>query len=113
MRTRHERAMTPHDALIGPFVEFGFMRRALVACLALSIGSGPIGVLLMLRRMSLIGDALSHAVLPGTAVGFLVAGLSLWAMGLGGIIAGLAVALLSGLVSRTTTLKEDASFAGS
>ena len=104
--------MTLYDAVIDPFVEFGFMRRALIACLALSLGSGPIGVLLLLRRMSLIGDAMSHAVLPGAAVGFLFAGLSLPAMGLGGIVAGLAVALLSGLVSRTTNLREDASFAG-
>ena len=104
--------MTLYDALVDPFVEFGFMRRALIACLALSIGSGPIGVLLLLRRMSLIGDAMSHAVLPGAAIGFLLAGLSLPAMGLGGIVAGLSVALLSGLVSRATALREDASFAG-
>lgn len=104
--------MTLYDVCVQPFVEFGFMRRALVACLALSIGSGPIGVLLLLRRMSLVGDAMSHAVLPGAAVGFLFAGLSLPAMGLGGMVAGLAVALLSGLVSRTTALREDASFAG-
>ncbi len=103
--------MTLYDALVGPFVDYGFMRRALVACLALGLGAGPVGVLLLLRRMSLVGDALSHAVLPGAAVGFLVAGLSLPAMGLGGLIAGLAVALLSGLVSRTTVLREDASFA--
>ena len=104
--------MTLYDICIAPFVEFGFMRRALIACLALSIGSGPIGVLLLLRRMSLVGDAMSHAVLPGAAIGFLFAGLSLPAMGLGGMVAGLAVALLSDLVSRTTTLREDASFAG-
>lgn len=103
--------MTLQALVIAPFVEFGFMRRALVACLALGIGSGPIGVLLMLRRMSLVGDAMSHAILPGAAVGFLVAGLSLPAMGMGGMVAGLAVALLSGLVSRGTILKEDASFA--
>ncbi|MFJ3525906.1 metal ABC transporter permease [Pseudomonas sp. NPDC090203] len=103
--------MTLYSLMIQPFVDFGFMRRALVACLALGIGSGPVGVLLMLRRMSLVGDAMSHAVLPGAAVGFLFAGLSLPAMGFGGLIAGLAVALLSGLVSRFTTLREDASFA--
>lgn len=102
-----------YQAAVAPFLEYGFMRRALVACLALSIGSGPIGVLLMLRRMSLVGDALSHAVLPGAAVGFLIAGLSLWAMGLGGLVAGLTVALVSGLVSRATSLHEDATFAGS
>ena len=104
--------MTITATLIEPFVQYGFMRRALVASVSLGLGSGPIGVLLMLRRMSLMGDAMSHAVLPGAAVGFLVAGgLSLTAMGLGGLIAGLAVALLSGLVSRTTRLREDASFA--
>lgn len=103
--------MTLYSWLIAPFADFGFMRRALVACLALALGSGPLGILLVLRRMSLVGDAMSHAVLPGAAIGFLVAGLSLPAMGLGGIVAGLAVALLSGLVSRTTALREDASFA--
>lgn len=103
--------MTLYEWLLAPFVDFGFMRRALVACLALGLGSGPVGVLLLLRRMSLVGDAMSHAVLPGAAVGFLFAGLSLPAMGLGGLVAGLAVALLSGLVTRTTVLREDASFA--
>lgn len=98
--------------LIEPFIEFGFMRRALVACLALSISATPLGVFLLLRRMSLVGDALSHAVLPGAAIGYLISGLSLVAMGIGGAIAGLTVALLSGAVSRYTPLREDASFAG-
>jgi len=96
---------------LAPFYDFIFMRHALVACLALALGCGPIGVLLVLRRMSLVGDALSHGVLPGVAVGFLVSGLSLYSMTLGGIFAGLAVALLSGAVSRVTLLREDASFA--
>jgi zinc/manganese transport system permease protein len=100
-----------YDLLVGPFLEFGFMRRALVACFALALGSGPIGTLLVLRRMSLMGDAMSHAVLPGAAVGFILAGLSLPAMSLGGAVAGLAVALLSGLVTRVTPIREDASFA--
>jgi zinc/manganese transport system permease protein len=103
--------MELHAALIEPFIEFGFMRRALVACFALSLGCGPIGVLLIVRRMSLVGDALSHAVLPGAAIGFLVAGLSLVAMSLGGFVAGLAVAVLSGSVARVTPQREDASFA--
>ncbi|WP_129992077.1 MULTISPECIES: metal ABC transporter permease [unclassified Rahnella] len=98
--------------LADPFIEFGFMRRALIACIALSISATPLGVFLLLRRMSLVGDALSHAVLPGAAIGYLLSGMSLVAMGIGGFIAGLAVAMLSGLVSRRTQLKEDASFAG-
>ena len=103
--------MAVYAMLIEPFVEFGFMRRALVACLALSVGCGPVGVLLVLRRMSLVGDALSHAVLPGVAIGFMIAGLSLVVMSLGGFIAGLVVAILSGFVARVTPQREDASFA--
>lgn len=98
-------------ALIDPFVAFAFMRRALVGCLALSLSAPPIGVFLMLRRMSLMGDAMSHAILPGAAIGYLLAGLSLFAMSIGGFAAGLAVALLSGLVTRSTELREDASLA--
>ena len=99
------------DLLFGPFIEFGFMRRALVGCLALSLSAPPVGVFLMLRRMSLMSDAMSHAILPGAAVGFLVAGLSLPAMTLGGLAAGLAVALMAGFVTRSTVIKEDASLA--
>jgi zinc/manganese transport system permease protein len=100
-----------YDALIAPFLEFEFMRRALAAVVALSLGAAPIGVFLMLRRMSLVGDAMAHAILPGAAVGFLLSGLNLFAMTAGGLIAGFAVALLAGVVARVTDLKEDASLA--
>jgi zinc/manganese transport system permease protein len=99
------------DLLVVPFAEFAFMRRALVATLALSLSAAPLGVFLTLRRMSLLGDALSHAVLPGVALGYMVAGLSISAMALGGVLAGVLVAGLSGLVSRLTPIKEDASLA--
>jgi zinc/manganese transport system permease protein len=104
--------MSLHDLLIAPFGEFAFMRRALIACIAISVSAGPIGSFLVLRRMSLMGDAMSHAVLPGVAVGFMLFGLDLWPMALGGLVASLLVALLAGLVSRVTPLKEDASLAG-
>lgn len=100
-----------YTLLVQPFIEFGFMRRGLVGCLALALGCGPIGLFLVMRRMSLMGDALSHAVLPGAAIGFIFAGLSLPAMGLGGFVAGISVALIAGLVSRFTSVREDASFA--
>ena len=99
------------DLLITPFTDFAFMRRALVGSIALSIGACPIGVFLMLRRMSLVGDAMAHAILPGAALGYLYAGLSLGFMTAGGLIAGLVVALLAGLVTRVTVLKEDAALA--
>ena len=100
------------DALTQPFAEFAFMRRALIGCLALSLSAPPIGVFLVLRRMSLMGDVMGHAILPGAAIGFLLAGLSLFAMSLGAFASGLAVALAAGLVARTTILREDASLAG-
>jgi zinc/manganese transport system permease protein len=100
-----------HDLLIAPFVEFPFMKRALVGGLAISLGAAPIGVFLMLRRMSLIGDAMAHAILPGAAIGFLIGGMTLGMMSVGGLIAGLGVALASGLVSRTTLVKEDMALA--
>ena len=103
--------MSVSAVLITPFTEFEFMRRALAALVALSLAGAPIGVFLMLRRMSLIGDAMAHAILPGAAIGFLVSGLNLFAMTTGGLIAGFAVAILAGLVTRTTGLKEDASLA--
>lgn len=100
-----------YETLFAPFVEFPFMKRALAGGLAISLGAAPIGVFLMLRRMSLIGDAMAHAILPGAALGFIIGGLSLGAMTLGGLIAGLGVALASGLVSRTTLVKEDMALA--
>jgi len=100
-----------YDFLIAPFTEFEFMRRALVGTLALAFSAGPIGVFLMLRRMSLVGDAMAHAILPGAAVGFLIAGLSLPAMAGGGLIAGFVVAIGAGLIARSTEIKEDASLA--
>ncbi|WP_062231664.1 metal ABC transporter permease [Aureimonas sp. N4] len=103
--------MTPGEFLLGPFLDYGFMGRAMVGCVALSLGACPLGVLLVLRRMSLVGDAMSHAILPGAAVGFLIAGFSLFAMTIGGIVTGLLVAGLAGIVSRYTPLREDASFA--
>lgn len=100
-----------YDLLFGPFVEFGFLRRALIGCLALSLAAPPLGVFLMLRRMSLTADVLAHGILPGVAAGFLFAGLSVTAMSFGGLAAGMAVALGAGALSRATGGREDAALA--
>ena len=100
-----------YDWLLAPFVEFAFMQRALVGAVMLSISACPVGVFLMLRRMSLTGDAMAHAILPGAAVGFLLYGLQIVSMTLGGLAAGVVVALGAGAVSRRTIQKEDASMA--
>lgn len=97
--------------LVTPFAEFGFMQNALLGCVLLSVSAAPVGVFLMLRRMSLTGDAMAHGILPGAALGYLYAGLSLGAMTVGGLLAGVAVAVASGLVARHTVLREDTSLA--
>lgn len=99
--------MSLHDLLIAPFAEFGFLRRALVGCLALAVAAPPLGVFLTLRRMSLTAEVLSHAVLPGIAAAYWVAGLSAAAMWAGGLAAGLIVALGAGALARATGGRED------
>jgi zinc/manganese transport system permease protein len=100
-----------HDLLFAPFA-MSFMRRALVGCVALSFAGPPLGVLLVLRRMSLTADVFQHGILPGIALGAMAGGLSLWAMGAGGFVAGLVVALLAGALARSTGGREDAQLAG-
>jgi zinc/manganese transport system permease protein len=91
--------MSVHALIVQPFESLAFMRAALVACLALALANGALGTLLVLRRMSLDGDVLGHAVMPGAAVGFLYAGPSPTWMSLGGLASGLAVAALAGLIT--------------
>jgi zinc/manganese transport system permease protein len=93
--------------LIGPFQTFGFMRIALVACFALALSNGPVGVLLLMRREGLQGNVLSHAVIPGAALGFLYAGYSLTALTLGGLLTGLIVAGLAALAASSRLQRED------
>jgi zinc/manganese transport system permease protein len=100
-----------YSLLIGPFESFGFMRTALVACFALALANGPIGTLVLLRRMSLEGDVLSHAVMPGAALGFLYAGYSLAALSLGGFLTGVLVAGSAGLVARFRPKRPEVSLA--
>lgn len=99
------------DLLFGPFIEFAFMRRALLGMGLLCLSATPVGVFLILRRMSLTGDAMAHAILPGAAIGFLFAGLSVTAMTIGGLFAGSLVVVLSGLTARKTNTGEDSNLA--
>lgn len=103
--------MNPIDLLLQPFIDFAFMRQALVAGLILALSSIPIGVFLFYRRMSLMGDAMQHTILPGVAVAYFFFGLSLWPMTIGGLLAGLLVAIFAGAISRLSKIKEDGSFA--
>lgn len=95
--------------LFVPF-EYLFMRRALVACVGIALSSAPLGVILIQRRMSLMGEALSHGILPGIAIAYLIVGMWLPGLSIGGILAGLTIAYLSNMAARKTVLNEDASF---
>jgi zinc/manganese transport system permease protein len=103
--------MSLWSVLVAPFAEYTFMRSALVACMALAVASGPLGTLLLLRRMGLVADVLSHAVMPGAAVGFALAGSALAALSVGGLFTGIAVVLLMILGTRFGAQREDASLA--
>ncbi len=98
------------DLVTAPFADYAFMRRALAASVVLSLGATPLGIFMTLRRMTLVGDAMSHAILPGVALAFAAFGLALLPMTLAGLTAGILVALLAVGLTRVTQLKEDASF---
>jgi zinc/manganese transport system permease protein len=103
--------MTLSEFFIDPFTNYGFMRRALAACVVLALGGAPFGLFMSLRRMTLAGDAMSHALLPGVALAFAFSGLALWPMTLGGFVIGLAIAGAAVALTRFTLLKEDSALA--
>jgi zinc/manganese transport system permease protein len=91
--------------------EHRFMWRAAMMCVLLGISSSLLGCVLMVRRLSLMGDALAHSMLPGVGIAWLIVGTSLPALLVGGLVAGLVTAIASGVISRLTRVKEDAAFA--
>ncbi len=101
-----------YSMLIEPFLENDVMRYTLAACVTLSFGCAPLGIFLSHKRMILAGDALSHSILPGVAIAFVIYGMSLWNMVIGGFIAGTVVVILASLISRVTNLKDDNSIGG-
>lgn len=90
---------------------FAFMRRAFVATTVLSASVAPVGAFLVLRRLSLAGEAMAHAITPGIVIGFVTAGLSVLSLLIGGLIAGVGVAILTAFLARRTILRSDASLA--
>ena len=86
-------------------------KSAAAGAVALAFGGAPLGVLMVARRLSLMGDALSHGILPGIAIAFLMFGPNPLALLAGALIAGLIVAALSSLLARTGKLPDDAAFA--
>ena len=88
-----------------------FMRRALLGGALIGFTNGFLGSFIILRRMSLMADALSHSMLPGLALGLLFFGLNPGGLFLGGIVAAFLVAVGAMLLARGSRLKEDTSLA--
>ena len=97
--------------LISEMFNYAFMRRAFVVTTILSASVAPVGAFLVLRRLSLAGEAMAHAITPGVVIGFVTAGLSVMSLLFGGLIAGLGVAVLTAYLARNTILRSDASLA--
>ena len=103
--------MSAHDLLIAPFA-YEFMRRGLLSAMLLGVSGELLGCRprVACAGWRWMGDALSHSLLPGIAVAWLLFGTNTAALFLGGLLAGLLTALGSALLSRLTRVKEDAAF---
>lgn len=94
--------MTMIDTLLLPF-QFPFMQQAFLAALLVALPMGLISSFLVLKGWSLMGDAISHAVLPGVILAY-AAGLPLAA---GAFAAGMVCALATGYLKENSRVKED------
>jgi zinc/manganese transport system permease protein len=100
---------TLFEALCQPFIDYGFMRSALAACVCLTLSTSILGIFIVFKRISLMGEALSHGILPGIAIAFMISGLSTLGLTIGGMIAGILVVLLSVTLSKNAYIPEDSS----
>jgi ABC-type Mn2+/Zn2+ transport system permease subunit len=96
--------------LLEPF-RFEFMQRALIACAIIGFTNGFIGSFVVLRRLALVADALSHSLLPGLALAAIVIGLNPAGLLLGGLLAAIFVALGGHLIARSSRVKEETAIA--
>lgn len=83
-----------------------------LACMLISMSSGPLGVFLVLRRMTLMADGLSHGLLPGVALAGALFGHTLWAMHVVGFCVALGLACLTSWIAHRSRLGSDAVFSG-
>jgi len=90
------------ELLILPFT-FGFMQKAFLMSIIIAIPMSILSCYLVLRGWSLMGDAISHAVLPGIVIAYI----SQIALAIGAFIAGVCCALLSGYIKANTRIKQD------
>jgi manganese/zinc/iron transport system permease protein len=99
-----------HDVVIAPWTT-GLGSYGWIALMGffVALACGLVGQYLILRRMALVGDAISHSVLPGLAIGFLLANSrSSTVMFLGALGAGLVTTSIIELIHRKSRVKQDA-----
>ncbi len=89
--------------------QYPFVVRALIATCLVGLMCGVLGVFIVLRNMSLIGDALSHAILPGVVFAFMAFGYSTIAFFTGSVLAGLVSVILMTWIQQNVNTKNDAS----
>ena len=95
------------DHVIGIFQETWAVR-ALIASAAVGLMCGVLGCFIVLRNMSLIGDALSHAILPGVVFAFILVGVNPLGHFIGAVIAGLIAAVAITWIQQKASTKSDA-----
>lgn len=96
--------------LAEPF-QYEFMQRALVACLLIGFTNGFLGSFVVIRRLALMADALSHSLLPGLAVAAIFFGLSPGGLLFGGLLAAIFVALGGHLIAQSSRIKDETAIA--
>lgn len=96
--------------LLEPF-DYEFMRRALAACVIIGFTNGFIGSFVVLRRLALMADALSHSLLPGLAIAAIVIGINPVGLLLGGLLAAIFVALGGHIIARSSRIKDETAIA--
>lgn len=94
------------DWILEPF-SHEFMQRALVGGALIGFSNGFLGAFVVLRRLALMADSLSHSLLPGLVLGVILFGLAPQGLFFGALFAALFVALGAQLISRSSRVKED------
>lgn len=92
-------------AFIEAVMQYGFLQKALLTSIMVGIICGVIGCFIILRGMALMGDAISHAVLPGVAISYML-GVNFF---FGAVISGVITAIAIGFVSQNSRIKHDTS----
>jgi len=86
-------------------IQYGFLQKALLTSIMVGIICGVIGCFIILRGMALMGDAISHAVLPGVAISYML-GINFF---FGAVFSGVLTALAIGFVTQNSRIKHDTS----